>query len=355
MKAVDIKDSLTPEQIISILQKLGVDRYQDTEKAIIFPTICHNSNISEASMKLYYYKDTKLFHCYTECSDSFDIFELFKRFYQARGISYNFYNDIYYVILNDVKIDIDDFDAFTYEAQAEKYQRKKKEITLTEYPEGLLNLFVHQYPAEWIEEGITPATMDKYNIRYSISQNKIIIPHYDVHNRLVGIRGRALNPEEAEKGKYKPIWIEGKMYNHPLSLNLYGLNYTKPAIDRSRRVIIFESEKSVLLMDSYFGEENNSVAICGSSFNKNQLKLLLKYTKAVEFIIALDKEYSKIGTKKSESYFNKIREICQKYNKYGSFYYLADKEGLLREKDSPIDRGPDIFLRLLEKKIPVGE
>jgi hypothetical protein len=42
-------------------------------------------------------------------------------------------------------------------------------------------------------DGITRAAMDKYNIRFSISQNKIIIPHYNVFGQLVGIRGRALN------------------------------------------------------------------------------------------------------------------------------------------------------------------
>ena len=44
-----------------------------------------------------------------------------------------------------------------------------------------------------MQENITKNSMDKYNIRYSISQNKIVIPHYDINNELIGIRGRALN------------------------------------------------------------------------------------------------------------------------------------------------------------------
>lgn len=57
--------------------------------------------------------------------------------------------------------------------------------------------------------------MDKYNILYSISQEKIVIPHYDINNNLVGIRGRALNEWEIENvGKYMPIRIENKWYAH---------------------------------------------------------------------------------------------------------------------------------------------
>ena len=38
-------------------------------------TICHN-HLGEGSRKLYYYDNTKLFQCYTDCAGSFDIYEL---------------------------------------------------------------------------------------------------------------------------------------------------------------------------------------------------------------------------------------------------------------------------------------
>ena len=78
--------------------------------------------------------------------------------------------------------------------------------------------------------------MDKFNIRYSTTQNKIIIPHYNADGQLVGIRGRALNEWEVENvGKYMPVQIEGKWYSHPLSLNLYGLNFNKEDIKKFER------------------------------------------------------------------------------------------------------------------------
>ena len=71
----DIKDSLTPEEIIDIVTNiLGAHTYREQEDFIIFPTICHHIDSGDARLKLYYYKENKLFHCYTDCGDSFDIF-----------------------------------------------------------------------------------------------------------------------------------------------------------------------------------------------------------------------------------------------------------------------------------------
>ena len=67
----EIKNSLTLNQIEDLLTELGGEprRYKDL---LIAKTICHGGS----SHKLYYYPNTKLFRCYTDCSDTWDIFEL---------------------------------------------------------------------------------------------------------------------------------------------------------------------------------------------------------------------------------------------------------------------------------------
>ena len=63
--------------------------------------------------------------------------------------------------------------------------------------------------------------MDKFQIKFLLSQNKIVIPHFDINGRLVGIRGRALEKKEIEEsGKYRPIQIGSVLYAHPLQFNL---------------------------------------------------------------------------------------------------------------------------------------
>lgn len=347
MNANEVRLSLSDEDVIKIFNRLGITNYKEDDKSIQFPTVCHNADSDNASLKLYYYRDTKLFHCYTDCGDTFNIFEMIRRFYEARGISKSFY-EIFSFVTNEIEVNDDTFDFFVYTKQERK--QKTPVIELPAYSSHILDVFSKQYCSEWLQEGIKPDTMDKYNIRYSISQNKIIIPHYDLNNRLIGIRGRALNPEDIIGGKYKPIFIEGKMYNHPLSLNLYGLNFNIEEIKKTKTVILFESEKSVLLLDSFLGT-SNGVAVCGSNFNKNQLLILLRNVQVANIIIAFDKEYEKYGSQESEKYIAKLRSIGQKYGKYCNFYYIADKENLLGYKDSPIDKGIDVFNYLLSKKM----
>ena len=191
--------------------------------------------------------------------------------------------------------------------------------------------------------------MDKYNILFSISQNKIIIPHYDVNNRLVGIRGRALDEWEIENiGKYAPIKVEQTWYRHPLSLNLYGLNINKENIKKSGICFVCEAEKSVLQADS-FSLPNCCVAICGSNFNKYALKILLKECSPQEIVLCLDNE-EKPG---EEKYFNKLYSICEKYKNYCNFSFVYDRRKLTKYKDSPTDCGEEIFKELVSRRIRV--
>lgn len=100
MTANEVRLNLTNEQIITIMASLGAVEYKEDDKALIFRTICHNVDISEASFKLYYYKDTKLFHCYSGCGDTFNIYELIRRYYEIRGIEKSFY-EIFSMIYDD--------------------------------------------------------------------------------------------------------------------------------------------------------------------------------------------------------------------------------------------------------------
>ena len=69
-----IKNSLTIEQIFHFLETQEAEPCIK-DNIIISKTICHNHK-GEGSHKLYYYDNTKLFKCYTDCDDTFDIFEL---------------------------------------------------------------------------------------------------------------------------------------------------------------------------------------------------------------------------------------------------------------------------------------
>ena len=339
----DLKD----EEVIRLMYELGADRHEETDNYIIFPTICHNENATEASMKLYYYKDTHLLYCYTE-DGPMSIYKFLENYYKTRNIEYNWGQDILKVVFQcSAATELTTKETIFKQSLKDKY-RKRQSIQLAAYSPNVLESFVKQYPIEWLEDNISAGAMDKYNIRYSISQNKIIIPHYDINNRLVGIRGRALNESEIAYAKYAPVKIEDIVYKHKLSLNLYGLNHNWENIKELGICYIAESEKAVL-QSELFGEKNCTVDICGSSLNIYQIKLLMQHCQPKEIVLCLDKE----ELPGEDKYFYKLWDMCSKYKLYTNMSFIYDRENLLNLKDSPFDRGRNIFNKLLEKRVKV--
>lgn len=346
----ELIESLDEEKVKSLLDKLNIP-YQDKGTYLLCKTACHNIDIDEASWKLYYYKNNKFFFCYSECQ-GMSIFKFLKNYYETRQIEYDWYQDIYEVVRDCANLkSIDGFVVERYKSLHDRYDIRRKERELPEFSANVLDCFVKTYPQEWLDDGISKAAMDKFNISYSISQNKIIIPHYDINGRLVGIRGRALNDWEVENiGKYAPIQVEGIWYKHPLSMNLYGLNINKKNISKTGICFIAEGEKSVLQAES-FSHPNCTVATCGSAgINKYQLNLLLKIPNLQEIVLCYDRE-EKPG---EEKYFNKLYENCKKYSHYVNMSFVYSRKGEIELKQSPFDKGEQIFSGLLKNRVRVN-
>lgn len=344
----EIIENLTDEIVEKILDKLEIP-WQDKGDFLLCKTACHNTNLDEASWKLYYYKNTHIFMCYSECGAQ-NIFRFIEHYYETRGITYDWHEDVLEFVRSYGEKRFTDTEINeSYKSKRNEFMPKKERRELPTYEKGILDVFIKEYPADWEEEGISRKAMDKFNIRFSIGQNKIIIPHYNVRGGLVGIRGRALNQWEVENvGKYMPVQIEGKWYSHPLSLNLYGLDKNLENIKRYGICYVFEAEKSVLLCEN-FSFPNCAVASCGSQFNKYQLDILMRYAQPKEIVICFDNE-EKPG---SEDYFQKLWKMCSKYKNYSNFSFIYDRENLTKKKDSPVDEGQEKFEELLKRRVIV--
>ena len=354
----DIIDSITLYDVKDFLESLGVEQIDMNENKgyLICPTICHNPIYEAETMKLYWYQNYKVFHCYTECNESMSIFTLYQKFIEVnehRKISFEEAEDyvkhcLKHIIINSTSRRID-----TYQLDMEKYQFDKQIPLLEEYPQTILSYFTHYYHPLWLKDGITKEAMDKFKISFSLGQNKIIIPHFDINGRLIGIRGRALEEKDIERGKYMPIQIGKTIYAHPLQFNLYGIYEHQNAIRSRQSAIIVEGEKSVLLDEGYYGEYSNTVACCGSTFNKYHISLLTDILGVKEIIVALDKEYTDWRTDKAKKYRDKLEEMCRRYSNQAVFSYIWDYDNLLEEKDSPLDKGKDIFNKLLKERVKI--
>ena len=61
----EIIENLKDEDVFHLLERLGAEPI-DKGDFILCKTICHNPDPKEASYKLYYYKNSHIFYCYTE-------------------------------------------------------------------------------------------------------------------------------------------------------------------------------------------------------------------------------------------------------------------------------------------------
>lgn len=111
---------------------------------------------------------------------------------------------------------------------------KKRIVEMKFYNDKILTFLPHPRILDWENEGITNDVIKNHNICYNPSSQAIVIPHYDKDNNLVGIRERTLIKENEIYGKYRPMYLNKQLYNHPLGFNLYNLNNSKENIKALR-------------------------------------------------------------------------------------------------------------------------
>lgn len=355
-----IKNSLTIEQVMDLVAELGGEpKWDNVHNAFISRTICHNGD----SHKLWYYANTTLFKCFTHCSSTFDIFELVCKVKSAAGEEWPLPKAIEYVAqyfgfapvdekFSNEQTQLQDWQVLNkYERINSVNSNETQTVEFKEYNEDILRYLPHPRILPWEEEGITREVMEARGICFNPMNQGIVIPHYDKDGKLVGIRERTLIKEEEKYGKYKPIILNGKMYNHPLGFNLYNLNHSKDNIAQMQKVIIFEGEKSCLLYASLFGLDNDiSVACCGSSLISHQVQLLID-AGARELIVAFDKQFQELGDEEHKTWVKKLKDIHKKYSAFIDISFMFDTNNLLGYKDSPIDRGEKIFLELFKERV----
>ena len=356
MNGNDIKNRLTIEDIIRYLAHFGARvNERITNEELKFQTVCHGK--LDNKYKLYYYVKSKNFYCYNSCGSIGDIFSLTEHILENDSKeSFKYVCNFFKLSANSIIEDIyneDNWGMFEDEIKEIEYVSNKLEnISYNPNPtidDSIMNIFFKHTPAEWLNEGITKETLAKYDIRYSLKQNAIVIPHHNSDSQLIGIRVRNLNENVVEEfGKYNPLFIGREMYNHKLGHNLYGLDKNKAHISKTKKVVILESEKAVLQMDSFFGEKSIAVAICGSNLSRVQMKILLE-TGVEEFIIAMDKQYS--NKKEEEIWMNKIKKMTKPLVDIGatvSVIWDSLENGFLGHKDSPTDLGKEVYLKLVK-------
>ena len=249
----ELKNQLTIEQVMDLVAELGGGPRMGADGAhFISRTICHGGN----SWKLYYYDNTHLFRCFTECSpEIFDIYELVRKVYSRQNQEWTLPHAINYVASYfGIAVQNYDFDKDQNSLQdwqiINKYSKisspnknEKQRVEMKFYSEDILKYLPHPHIGPWEDEGITYEVTESRKICFDPAAYGVVIPHYDIEDNLIGIRERTLIKEEEQYGKYKPAILNGKMYNHPLGFALYNLNFSKENIKIFQKAIVFEGKR----------------------------------------------------------------------------------------------------------------
>lgn len=211
---------------------------------------------------------------------------------------------------------------------------RKKASSITVYPENCMERYEKRDEklAVWESEGISRASLDRFQVYYDSFSDRLVYPIRNFEGKIVNIGGRTLDPEWKEKGLRKYTYFSGWGEMNVI----YGLFENLEDILKQREIIIFEGCKSVLIADTW--GIKNCGALLTSHLNPQQLKLLAKL--GVRVVFALDKEV-------------RIRDDHNigKLKRYVNVDYLWDARDLLDDKDSPVDKGEEVFRKLYGQRL----
>lgn len=186
---------------------------------------------------------------------------------------------------------------------------------------------------EWIKEGISIETLNKYQVRYDKISNGIVFPIWDNIGNIINIKKRTLSTDYKENKKPKYIY-----YNKIGTLDfLYGYYQHKDNFKDYPDVILVEGEKSVMKLEEfgYF----NGISLLTSHATQEQIKILINLRK--DITIALDKGVD----------IKMIRDNFRILSKFTNVYIIIDKNNLLDIKDAPVDKTKEIFETLYENRV----
>ncbi|MBQ0090788.1 MAG: hypothetical protein KBT27_15790, partial [Prevotellaceae bacterium] len=187
-----LKDSLTINDIISLMSELDADYNSINDSEIHFKSICHESN----SYKLYYYVESQNFYCH-RCAEQWDIFSLIQHVKDCNFIdALNFVCDILHI--DSGTYQQRQLNTYNWQRDLGRYLKGKycDYDDLKVYDDKFLSFFDKKYHKSWLDEGISIKSMEKYEIGWYQRHNSIIIPCRDDNFNLIGCRERFIRPED---------------------------------------------------------------------------------------------------------------------------------------------------------------
>ena len=191
----------------------------------------------------------------------------------------------------------------------------------------------------FLKDNIPLITQEEWGVRYSHTDDAILIPVYSLAGDLVGCKARANNNDD-----YDHRWWAYIKY--PKTQVVYGQFQNYLTIAKKRALVIFESEKSVLQCAGY--GMRSAVAIAGHSISKTQQRLIQSMM-CDRIIVAFDEGLDEDQVR------SEAEKLCLRNhiltNKVGYVYDRNHDVLKAGSKDSPSDNGKAVLEELLKRNV----
>ena len=201
--------------------------------------------------------------------------------------------------------------------------------------ENVLNGYIKAPHQIFVDDYLTVDSQIKFGIHYDLHDHRILIPIRDLEGRLITIKGRTVHENYKQDGIMKYI----AYYEYFARCLLFGYyeNYWDLLI--SDEVILVESEKAVIQADGY--GVNNILALSKNKISEEQLFKIISLNKDV--VLALDKNVE----------LDELKAIAEEFRGLCKVFAILDHGNYLGDKDSPFDKGKEVWEDLYKNKIQI--
>lgn len=234
---------------------------------------------------------------------------------------------------------IDDFYKETSDKTEEKPKYNKwlnnlcyKKKTSTEnkvIPQKELERFGVIPYKKWLDEGLSVKTQKYFQVGIDVKTERIT---FAIHNRFgdpIGIKARYIGKDQEIKDKFKYLYL----IPCNKSIEFFNLHRALPYIQTKKEVIIVEGAKTCMYLHQW--GYKNVISIEGDSLSDEQIKLLKGLGIEIKYIFVWDKD------KDCAFVYHEIRKLKGRLR-----YAIYDKDNLLSDKDSPCDKGKEVWVKL---------
>lgn len=245
------------------------------------------------------------------------------KFWICNKLNYPEFIDEFYKVTSDIQTPVKGYNDWLKKASKKDREDNVSNVVLS-------NEYINDYQTVpyygWYKEGLSISTQKYFQIGIDVNTERITFPVHNKHGEMIGIKGRYCGKNKEIEDRYKYLYL----IPCNKSIELFNLHRALPHISRLKEVIIVEGGKTTMFLTQW--NYPNVVSIEGDSLSPMQIKLLKDLGLDIKYIFAYDKD-------KNAEYVKKEASKLTGRMKYG----IIDLENNLEHKDSPTDKGKEVW------------